>query len=341
MPSSLCRRGGVLLLLALLVATTHGDDDNYAAPANCRRQTFICGAVNITYPFYLSSDTEPYCGYPGLAVRCDGGTKAVLRLGADNHTYTVSRIDYDNLTVSLADASIAAAAGTCPTVDHNVTVPTPAPGAPLFLRAAALDYLLFFLECSFGGPKPAAGDEPKPPKPPSIKPITCGGGGGSDDDKGPGRDAANLSFVVPRADVPSGDWPSRACRAVFEVPVLRDAVPRGARDDDAWRGGGYGAALRSGFQVGWERSSSGACARCEQGDGKCGYSRGGKFLACVCADGRADAGGGCSSKVGVVSDNDDYAPGTYVIAYTTPIGEPQALNFFAAGTDQTSKSSFQ
>ncbi|GJM93519.1 hypothetical protein PR202_ga10081 [Eleusine coracana subsp. coracana] len=291
MPSSHCRHGGgllpVLLILLAAAAATHGDDDTYAAPA-CRRQPYVCGMVNITYPFYLSSgDTESYCGYPGLDVRCDGGTRAVLRLGTG--TYTVSRIDYDNLTVSLADAD-ANAAGSCPTVSHNVTIPT---DIRLFLRDSAVDYLLFFLDCSFGGPKPTGDDAPKPPKPPSFKPITtCGG------EKG-----AAASFAIPRADVPSGDW-SRACRAVFEVPVLRDAVPSNARNDPAWRNGGYAAAIRAGFQVGWERSS-GRCVQCEQGNGKCVYGRGGAFLGCVCADdGRVDSTGGCSRIVSDWPDRD-------------------------------------
>ncbi|KAK3161620.1 hypothetical protein QOZ80_1BG0079390 [Eleusine coracana subsp. coracana] len=243
MPSSHCHHHGglllpVLLLILLAAATTHGDDDTYAAPV-CRRNPYICGTVNITYPFYLSSgDTESYCGYPGLAVRCDGGTRAVLRLGAGN--YTVSRIDYDNLTVSLADAD-ADTVGSCPTVSHNVTIPT---DTRVFLRDSAVDYLLFFLDCSFGGPKQTGDDDddaPKPPKPPSLKPITC---------SGKGSPGAAASFVIPRADVPSGDW-SRACRAVFEVPVLRD----NARDDPAWRSSGYAAAIRAGFQVVWERSA--------------------------------------------------------------------------------------
>ncbi|KAK3165127.1 hypothetical protein QOZ80_1AG0029230 [Eleusine coracana subsp. coracana] len=254
-------------ILVLATASHGGRFGNAYAASACRRQPYVCGTVNITYPFYLSSgDTESYCGYPGLAVRCDGGTRAVLRLGTG--TYTVSRIDYDNLTVSLADAD-ADTVGSCPTVSHNVTIPT---DIRLFLRDSAVDYLLFFLDCSFGGPKPTGDDAPKPPKPPSFKPITtCGG------EKG-----AAASFAIPRADVPSGDW-SRACRAVFEVPVLRDAVPSNARNDPAWRNGGYAAAIRAGFQVGWERSS-GRCVQCEQGNGKCVYGRGGESLSCLCAN---------------------------------------------------------
>jgi hypothetical protein len=182
MPSPHGRGLLTFLFLAAAIAFSRGDNTYTAVPA-CRRQPYVCGTVNIAYPFYLSNETEaPHCGYPGLSVRCDGGTTAILQLGADN--YTVSRIDYDNLTVSLADA--AAATGSCVTVDHNVTFP---PGTQLFLSPAAVDYLLFFLDCAFGPKLPAAADGPKPP---SIKPITCGGGS----DKGPGPGAV-ASFLLP------------------------------------------------------------------------------------------------------------------------------------------------
>ncbi|CAL4948080.1 unnamed protein product [Urochloa decumbens] len=287
-------RGLLLLLLPVLLlflaAGCRGDDAAYAVSA-CRWQPYLCGGVNITYPFYLASDTkavpdrdgESYCGYPGLGIRCDGGTNAVLKLG--NDSYTVSAIDYANPTVSLADADAAAGNG-CPVVSHNVTIPA---SVRLALPISTVDYLFFFSGCSFGhpvatdpAPPPA---KPKPPKPPSLKPITCGGAGGK---QAPGDGGS--SFVVPRGDVPPGDW-SNACQKIFEVPVLKTSMPSNA-EDPGWRSDGYGKALRAGFQLGWDRSS-GDCSRCEQASGKCVFSREAEFLGCLCADGRVD-GGGCS-----------------------------------------------
>jgi len=268
----------VLLLLAAAVAS-RGDDDTYAVSA-CRSRPYLCGGVNISYPFYLASDDakavpdhdgESYCGYPGLAVSCDdANNKAVLKLGDDN--YTVSGIDYANLIVSLADADAAGAGnGGCPVVDHNVTIP---PAVRLSLILHSVDYLFFFVGCSFGTEAEPA---PKPPKPPTIKPITCG-----DMDK-----PASMTFVLPRGEVPPGDW-SSACRQVFEVPVLKSSVPsKAVAEDPVWRNDGYGKALRAGFQLGWD-PSSGPCGQCEQSSGKCGYNRAGEFLGCLCAD------GGCS-----------------------------------------------
>jgi len=275
MPSLLCRRRLLVFLhAATAVALCCGDD-----ASACRRRPYPCGGVDISYPFYLASDTravpgqdgESFCGYPGLAVTCEDGSRAVLKLGGDS--YAVSRIDYANLTVSLADA---AAGDGCPSVDHNVTIP---PDVRLFLPISAVDYLFFFANCSFGHP-----DKPETPKPSTIKPITCGGANKTAGDR--------LSFVLPSGDVPPGDW-SSACRRIFEVPVLRGAAPRDAQDPK-WRSDGYGKALRAGFQLGWDRSSGG-CSRCEQSGGKCGYIPAGEFLGCLCTNGRM-GGGGCSSK---------------------------------------------
>ncbi|RLM91498.1 hypothetical protein C2845_PM08G22520 [Panicum miliaceum] len=280
-------RGRPLLLLLVLLAVavaSRGDDDAYAASA-CRWRPYTCGGVDIIYPFYLANDTravpardgESYCGYPGLAVTCDGGSRAVLKLGEDS--YAVSQIDYVNLTVSLADADAAAAGDGCPSVDHNVTIP---PDVRLFLPISAVDYLFLFANCSFGHPDAdPAPPKPRPPKPPSIKPVTCG-----DLDR-----PDSMTFVLPSRDVPPGDW-SSACRQTFEVPVLRGAVPRDAQDPK-WRSDGYGKALHAGFQLGWDRSS-GECSRCEQSGGKCGFSRAGEFLGCLCANGRM-GDGGCSN----------------------------------------------
>ncbi|KAK8453413.1 hypothetical protein SEVIR_5G280000v4 [Setaria viridis] len=284
MPPLSHRDRSLLLLLLLFLAVGCSGDDTYATSA-CRWRPYLCGGVNISYPFYLTSDTkavpdhdgESYCGYPGLAVTCDGGNRAVLKLGGYN--YTVSRIHYANLIVSLADADAAAAGNGCPIVDHNVTFPA---GARLFLPISAIDYLFFFINCSFGHPDAPAPTKPKPPKPPTIKPITCGDFDEPD----------SMTFVLPSREVPPADW-SGACKSVFGAPVLRDAVPRDAQDPK-WRSDGYSKALRSGFQLGWERSS-GECSRCEQSGGKCGFSGAGEFLGCLCADGRM-GDGGCRSK---------------------------------------------
>ncbi|KAB8083016.1 hypothetical protein EE612_005089 [Oryza sativa] len=276
--SRLCHHGGrVLLPLLLVAAACRGDPtgDTYDT-AMCGAQASItCGGVIVRYPFYLSNATRAlpkyansstFCGYPGLEIICDGGGggKAVMMLG--NDSYTVSRIDYASLTVSLADADVAN--GTCPVVSHNVTIP-PAPSS-LHL-ADTVGMLIFFFRCAFG---PAAN---APPKPPSIHPLTCGENS---------EDAPTQSFLLPASPLPPGDLWHSGCSAVYGVPVLGGSLPSDA-NDPAWRKDGYIASLRKGFQMSWDRSDR--CSRCELTSGKCGYNQNGKFLGCLCANGLVDS----------------------------------------------------
>ncbi|XP_015697623.1 LEAF RUST 10 DISEASE-RESISTANCE LOCUS RECEPTOR-LIKE PROTEIN KINASE-like 1.2 isoform X1 [Oryza brachyantha] len=283
--SRLCHHGGrellltvVVLLLLLAAAVCRGNPtgDTYDT-AMCGAQASVnCGDVTVRYPFYLSNATRAlpkyansstFCGYPGLEIICDGGGRAVMRLGDDN--YTVSRIDYAGLTVSLADADVAN--GSCPLVSHNVTIPPPSS-----LRLAdTVGKLVFFFRCAFG---PAVGDAP--PKPPTIHPLTCSES--SEDEPRP-------SFLIPASALPPKDW-YRGCEAVYDVPVLGGSLPSDA-NDPAWRRDGYVGALRKGFQVSWDRSKQ--CAGCELTSGKCGYDQHGKFFGCLCADGLMDSDG-CS-----------------------------------------------
>ncbi|KAL5229252.1 hypothetical protein ABZP36_017517 [Zizania latifolia] len=282
--SLLCHHPGrvVLRLLLLLFAACRGDPtgDTYDTSVCGPRVSATCGGVIFRYPFYLTNATKAlpeyanssFCGYPGLGILCNG-SKAVLWLGNDD--YVVSRIDYTGTTVSLTDADVVGSS--CPIVSHNVTIPQRSS-----LRLAnTVGNLLFFFSCAFG-PPPGDGAAPKPPRPPSIKPLTCGSF-----DQGP-----RSSFLLPPVDVPSGEW-SRGCEAIFSVPVLGDSLPVNAKDS-AWTNGGYAEPLRKGFQVSWERSSgSGRCGRCEQTSGNCGFNQDGQFLGCFCANGLMDSDG-CS-----------------------------------------------
>ncbi|KAI4980038.1 hypothetical protein ZWY2020_016791 [Hordeum vulgare] len=93
----------------------------------CER-SFACGGLNIHYPFYLSNESKvvdgvaySYCGYPGMAVLCDNSRSTLQVTGGIN--YTVLDIDYDNHTITLADAdALNGGAGGCPRPRHKMTI---------------------------------------------------------------------------------------------------------------------------------------------------------------------------------------------------------------------------
>jgi hypothetical protein len=250
----------VPLLLAFLFAA-YGD---YSYNTSMCLQQHQCGNVSIEYPFYLYNETadllgndSSYCGYPGLEIRCEDSKQAILRLRGGN--YRVSNINYTDFTVTVVDQEVFEDKS-CPRVDHNVTFPN---SSWLSTPDHTVDYLVFFLHCSF-----SSGLMP----PPNIKPIGCGSFGG-----GP-------SYVWPGNEVPPPPELYRACQLVIQVPVLD--LPYVSGDDTQWVDGGYGEALRSGFHLKWDQGKPLACIQCEQSDGKCGYKQTGGFMGCLCSGGR-------------------------------------------------------
>uniref|UniRef100_A0A0E0C6E9 Wall-associated receptor kinase galacturonan-binding domain-containing protein n=1 Tax=Oryza meridionalis TaxID=40149 RepID=A0A0E0C6E9_9ORYZ len=242
-------------------------DDSSGCPRVDHNETTTCGDVSIRYPFYFSDKTgyingssNSYCGYPGLAIDCDDG-KPILQLnGAEK--YKVNYINVGSITnVSLVDQEVVDDSSGCPRVDHNVTF---AQGSWLFFPAGmSLDYLVFFLGCSF----------PNLFLPPeNIDPITCSFIG-----------LIGPSYVLPKDQVPPGNW-SQFCKT-FEVPVVKyqQMDPKG----DAWRKGGYGQVLRQGFLLSVNDSRRPPnCTQCEESKGRCGFSQDGEFIGCLCPNGR-------------------------------------------------------
>jgi hypothetical protein len=260
-----------LLLAFLFAATAHGARyGDYSYNTSLCLQQHHCGNVSIEYPFYLYNETadllgndSSYCGYPGLEIRCEDSNQAILRLRDGN--YSVSNINYTDFTVTVVDQEVFRDES-CPRVDHNVTFPN---SSWLSTPDHAVDYLVFFLHCSFSSGLM---------KPPNINRIRCGSSGGL---AGPG-----LSYVWPGNEVPPPEL-YRACGLVIQVPVLD--LPYGSGDDTQWLDGGYGDALRSGFHLKWDQGKPLPCTQCEQSDGKCGYNQAGGFMGCLCSSGRVHA----------------------------------------------------
>ncbi|CAN6359265.1 unnamed protein product [Urochloa humidicola] len=245
----------------------------YYNPGACPK-SFSCGGadgVDVRYPFFPANASyvidgyttaDSYCGYPGMEIACDGG-RATLRLKDNN--YTVLAIDYDNYAVTVADKDVLAA-GDCPRVTHNVTVPTE---TWLNLLTTANNNLAFFYDCVFtaGGVAPPMG----------IPQINCSGL--------PGQDGA-VSYValVAQNEVPPQEpWP-RACKPVVIAPVLKELFLNSDEYFSRLNSDGYGKALKQGFQLTWD-PSRGPCYVCEQSMGQCSYNQSGGFIGCLCSDG--------------------------------------------------------
>ncbi|VAH22290.1 unnamed protein product [Triticum turgidum subsp. durum] len=282
-----------VLLLAAGLAVSRGYPTAGAGEGNlynssmCQK-SFECGKLNIHYPFYLSNESrvvdgvsQSFCGYPGMAVRCgDDGATATLQL-AGGTNYTVLGIDYDNHTITLADADVSN--GVCPMVRHNVNIPRE---AWLNFTPTGNSTISFFLDCNFTTNVTVA-----PLQPPELVPINCTGGFGR-----------GSSFLATQLGAPDGNW-TRACKGVYVAPVLTGEWLTSPESRGRLGSGGYGDVLRRGFRLSWD-PSAGPCFRCELSGGRCSYDQPGGFLGCLCSDGRVrsmDCGPKKTSKKAIIA----------------------------------------
>jgi hypothetical protein len=203
------------LLFAASLAAYGGErtvgQNDYSNSSLCQ-QSLVCGNnVDVRYPFFLAdangtaafdgntntNTSSSNCGYPGMMIACEGG-RATLKLMGDN--YTVLDINYDNHTVTVADAD-ALSGEDCPRVTHNVSIPTE---TWLNLSTTANGNLVFLFGCVFTAATP----------PPAVSPINCSSF----------RNLDGVSYVETEPDVtPPEQWP-RGCKESVVVPVLKDAL---------------------------------------------------------------------------------------------------------------------
>jgi len=273
-----------LLLLAVLVAASHGvpcsgDGGGGYDASMCVREPYNCGGVSIRYPFYsrtgdLLGNSSSYCGYPGLEIQCEED-QAFLEL--ESGKYTVTHIDYHNLTVQLVDPEVLDGRNGCPRTDHNVTLRS---FEWLFYPNTTVD-LLFFFNCNFLSDLPS--------QPSESNATTCR--------FDVGQPSIGLSFVFLEQDVPfrNTNW-WQNCGLVIEVPLLKSVLPPDPLNDSAWKNGGYGRSLSEGFQLALNQSGkTQACEQCEESKGQCGYNQTGGFMACLCSGGHVSAANNCTA----------------------------------------------
>ena len=210
-------------------------------------QPYLCGDVNISYPFWVRnespSDQQYYCGYKGFGVMCLND-EAVLELSGDQHH--VKDINYADYTLTLVDIDVSTNQ-TCPRARrHSVSLET------LPLKYSSMDLnLSFYFNCT-----------PYPPSVPSIQCLNIG---------------SNRSYVfVENHETVGFDW-SKNCEETVVVAVTQTQINTGNLT------GGYGAAMNDGFVLDWESVKD--CGPCESFEGYCGYNATAEEFLCFCTDG--------------------------------------------------------
>ncbi|XP_042381613.1 LEAF RUST 10 DISEASE-RESISTANCE LOCUS RECEPTOR-LIKE PROTEIN KINASE-like 1.2 isoform X2 [Zingiber officinale] len=239
----------LVLVLCLLVLFSVPSRGEYSCPNSTPA---LCGGVNISYPFWKSSDflqnNNPYCGYQGFNVTCEPDSLPILRLG--DYNYTVLGIDYKTRVISLADAEIFnPGSDHCPRGLHNVTL-----SSDVSLSYINNDVnITFFFNCDY--------DESQ------DNFISCANTG------------KNYVFGENMEYVPEN------CNEILVLPVLRSNLA-----DPGQLGRDFASVLRLGFQLNWSYDTNGNCADCQSSGGMCGYNKTNYDLvpACFCSDGKIE-----------------------------------------------------
>ncbi|KAJ3670666.1 hypothetical protein LUZ60_008092 [Juncus effusus] len=150
-----------------------------------------CGDITIKYPFSLytpqiqnQNETQissPYCGYPGLLISCENKTP-ILYLQSNNNNYTISSIDYDTTTITLASTNIMNSSdSSCPKTRQHLSA----------YYSPDYSVNLVFLVNSSSSSLPA-----------NYTATTC---------------LAGNNYVITTSDV--SDW-SQICKEIVTAPVL-------------------------------------------------------------------------------------------------------------------------
>lgn len=81
-----------------------------------------CGGQNISFPFFIPGQQEPYCGFPGFQLSCIDGYPT-LQLAGDE--YLVHNISYQHQTLVVSNAALSNSnTSVCIPLVQNLTFPT-------------------------------------------------------------------------------------------------------------------------------------------------------------------------------------------------------------------------
>ncbi|XP_048136849.1 LEAF RUST 10 DISEASE-RESISTANCE LOCUS RECEPTOR-LIKE PROTEIN KINASE-like 2.1 isoform X2 [Rhodamnia argentea] len=122
----------------------HGVLSHFSAICDPHSPPFLCGGVEIGYPFWHATDDGPvHCGYRSFGLDCPHGGTVRPTLSLQGHTYFVPYINYDNKTLTLLDADIVFPNPGCPRARHNLTLDS----LPFEYSSADVN-LTFFFNCT-------------------------------------------------------------------------------------------------------------------------------------------------------------------------------------------------
>ncbi|XP_019168550.1 PREDICTED: LEAF RUST 10 DISEASE-RESISTANCE LOCUS RECEPTOR-LIKE PROTEIN KINASE-like 2.1 isoform X2 [Ipomoea nil] len=242
-----------------LIKLNAADEDHIAVvfrenhchpPSPCKK---LGKLENIKYPFWRVDDnSSTVCGYPGFGIDCSNPHPEFPLLYLSDDAFLVKDINYDDYSVTLADAD--AFKKDCPRARHNFTLTQKSPW--LYYGHKDLN-LIFYFNCT---------QNPLPGGDAAYPPIHCL------------KSDRKASYLYVGAFNPySWDW-WRICEARVETTVMETVGV--VENDIKWLVMNIGGAMSNGFNLNWQPLDD--CSHCNpQGWCEQGKHNFGNFL-CFC-----------------------------------------------------------
>ncbi|XP_019168553.1 PREDICTED: uncharacterized protein LOC109164488 [Ipomoea nil] len=257
-----------------LIKLNAADEDHIAVvfrenhchpPSPCKK---LGKLENIKYPFWRVDDnSSTVCGYPGFGIDCSNPHPEFPLLYLSDDAFLVKDINYDDYSVTLADAD--AFKKDCPRARHNFTLTQKSPW--LYYGHKDLN-LIFYFNCT---------QNPLPGGDAAYPPIHCL------------KSDRKASYLYVGAFNPySWDW-WRICEARVETTVMETVGV--VENDIKWLVMNIGGAMSNGFNLNWQPLDD--CSHCNpQGWCEQGKHNFGNFL-CFCKNETVIIVPDCPSKV--------------------------------------------
>lgn len=248
MKMKLCVQSSCFIIFPLIQLLRFIKADEYE---DCSGQ-FLCGNINISYPFYDDENRPEHCGYPGFRVNCSGeyGYPEISSVTTSSRRYLLLQMDANLNNISVFQENFWG--GPCVENLYNTTLNT-----TLFNFVQTVENVTLYYECSAASAPPGSL--------PAANVFPC-----------PNSDSIN--YFIPPSEAHYRNSLLSICNNNTYVPLSQSFIAN-IRDPLTLQG-----ALRNGFELNWTANYS-LCVECRASGGQCGYNTTTDSFTCYCSNG--------------------------------------------------------
>ncbi|XP_024934308.3 LEAF RUST 10 DISEASE-RESISTANCE LOCUS RECEPTOR-LIKE PROTEIN KINASE-like 2.1 [Ziziphus jujuba] len=200
----------------------------------------------ISFPFYIQSQQESFCGYPGFELSCNGNGHPILNLSNDN--YIIHQFSYQNQFLLVSNAAFSNPPESCIPPLQNLTL------ASEMLELPKQNQVFLLYNC-------------RPPRVPKYE-VGCSS-----------KNQSNWVLGLSGNDSERVGNLSRSCGDGMKLVVapVKEEYVNGNESGTGIREG-----VSRGLELKWKVNYD--CKRCEKSGGICGFNSSISLYQCYCKD---------------------------------------------------------